>query len=351
MLAPVVHILPMTKIRRHRLLPVAGRVLVRKGQNVNPIDVIAEANLQPHHVQLDVARSLGIPIGDADRYLEREVGETVTEGDLLAGPVGWNKRVLRAPCSGRIILSGNGKILLEVEEPPFQIQAGLPGVIASLIPGRGAVVESVGSLVQGVWGNGVVGFGILYVLLKKPEDILTMDQIDPELRGKVILAGYCGEDQVLQTLSELPIQGLILSSMDASLIPLAEELTFPVVVIDGFGLLAMNSLAYNLLRTSSDREIAMNAEKRDAYTTQRPEILISLPVDQTVREPRDATMFSPGQRVRIVRAPHQAHIGTLLAIKPGLEALPSGIKAKIAEIELENSKKIKLPLANLEVLE
>jgi hypothetical protein len=124
-----------------------------------------------------------------------------------------------------------------------------------------------------------------------------------------------------------------------------------VVVIDGFGLLAMNSLAYNLLRTSSDREIAINAEKRDAYTTQRPEILISLPVNQTVHEPRDATMFSPGQRVRIVRAPHQAEIGTLLAIKPGLEALPSGIKAKIAEIELENSKKIKLPLANLEVLE
>lgn len=351
MLAPVVHILPMTRIRRHRLLPVAGRVLVRKGQIVNPIDVIAETNLYPHHVLLDVARSLGVPTGDADKFLEREAGDTVSEGDVLAGPVGWNKRVLRAPCSGRLIQSGNGKILLEEEKPPFQIRAGLPGVIASLTPGRGAVVESVGSLVQGVWGNGVVGFGILSVVIKNPEDILTVDQIDLGLRGRVILAGYCGVEQVLQTLSELPIQGLILSSMDASLIPLVEELSFPVAVIDGFGLLPMNSLAFNLLRTSNDREIAVNAEKRDAYTNQRPEVLISLPVNQTIHEPRDATMFSPGQRVRIVRAPHQAQIGTLVAIKPGLDALPNGIKARTAEVELENSNKIKLPLANLEVLE
>ncbi len=351
MLAPVVHILPITRIRRHRLLPVAGRVLIRKGQNINPNDVVAEANLHPHHVLLDVAHSLGVPKGDADRYLERDAGDTVSEGDVLAGPVGWNKRVLRAPCSGRIVLSGDGKMLLEEEKPPFQILAGLPGVVAFLIPGRGAVIESVGSLVQGVWGNGAIGFGVLHVLIKKPDDILTMDQIEVDLRGKVILTGYCGEEQVLRSLSELPIQGLVLSSMDSALIPLAKEQPFPIVVTDGFGILPMNSLAYNLLRTSSEREITVNAEKRDVYTNQRPEVLISLPVDQVVQEPRDTTVFSPGQRVRIVRAPHQAKIGTLIAIKTDLDVLPNGVKAKIAEVELENSKKIKLPLANLEVLE
>jgi hypothetical protein len=70
-----------------------------------------------------------------------------------------------------------------------------------------------------------------------------------------------------------------------------------------------------------------------------------------VREPRDATVFSPGQRVRVVRAPYQAQIGTLVTILPGLEALPNGIKTTSAEIELENSVKVKLPLVNLEVLE
>jgi hypothetical protein len=34
MLAPVTHILPLATVQRQRVLPVPGRVLVRKGQEV-----------------------------------------------------------------------------------------------------------------------------------------------------------------------------------------------------------------------------------------------------------------------------------------------------------------------------
>ncbi len=351
MLAPVVHVLPMTRILRHRLLPITGRVLVRKGQNVSPVDIVAEAHLEPRHSLLDVARGLGVGISEADQHLEREAGEIVSEGDVLAGPVGWGKRVVRAPCSGKIILTGRGKILIEEDRIPYQLLAGLPGEVVSLIPGRGAVVESIGALVQGVWGNNKINFGLLRVLIKNTEDILTVDQLDIDLRESVVFAGYCGDEQVLHAAAELPLRGLILSSMAASLIPLAEEISLPIVIIEGFGLLPINSSAFNLLITSDRREIAVNAEKIDPYANQRPEIFISLPVNQMVHEPRDATLFSPGQKVRIVRAPYQSQIGTLITLKPGLEALPNGIKAILAEIELENSIKVKLPLVNLEVLE
>lgn len=351
MLAPVVHILPMTRIRRHRVLPIAGRVLVRKGQNVSAIDVVGEANLEPRHILLDLARGLGVGLSDADQYLDRQAGETVSEGDVLAGPVGWGKRVVRAPCSGKIILTGRGKVLIEEDVEPFQLLAGLPGEVVSLIPGRGAVIESIGALVQGVWGNGQINFGLLRVLIKKVEDIITVDQLDIDLRGTVVFAGYCGEEQVLHAAAELPLRGLILSSMTASLIPLAEEIPIPIIVIEGFGLLPINSSAFNLLITSDRREIAVKAEKMDNYSNERPEVFISLPINQMVHEPRDATLFSPGQKVRIVRAPYQSQIGTLITLRPGMEALPNGIKTTSAEVELENSIKVKLPLANLEVLE
>ena len=351
MLAPVVHVLPMTRIRRHRLLPLTGRVLVRKAQTVSPVDVIAEAQLEPRHQLLDIARGLGVAIGEADKLVQREAGETVAEGDVLAGPVGWGKRVVRAPCNGKIILTGRGKMLIEEDRTPYQLLAGLPGEIISLIPGRGGVVESIGALVQGVWGNGRVNFGPLRTLINKGEDILTVDQFDIDLRESVVFAGFCGDEQVLRAAAELPLRGLILSSMAAALIPAAEEISIPIVVIEGFGLLPINSSAFNLLITSEQREIAVNAEKMDAYANQRPEVFISLPVSRTVHEPREATLFSPGQKVRIVRAPYQSQIGTLVTLKPGLEVLPSGIKATSAEVELENSIKVKLPLANLEVLE
>jgi transcription antitermination factor NusG len=333
------------------LLPLTGRVLVRKGQNVAPIDVIAEAQLEPRHRLLDIARGLGLGIGEADKNIQREAGETVSEGDVLAGRIGWGKRVVRAPCTGKIILTGRGKMLIEEDRAPYQLLAGLPGEVISLIPGRGAVVESIGALVQGVWGNGQVNFGLLRILIKNGEDILTVDQLDIDLRESVVFAGYCGDEQVLRIAAELPLRGLILSSMAASLIPLAEEISLPIVVIEGFGLLPINSAAFNLLITSDQREIAVNAEKMDTYANQRPEVFISLPVNQMVHEPRDATLFSPGQKVRIVRAPYQSQIGTLITLKPELEVLPNGIKATSAEIELENSIKVKLPLANLEVLE
>lgn len=351
MLAPVTHVLSMTRILRHRLLPVTGRVLVRKGQTLEPLDVVAEANLEPKHILIDAARGLGVRIADIDQYITREAGESVSEGDVLAGPVGWGKRVVRSPHSGKIILSGRGKILIEEDNAPYQLLAGLPGEVVSLIPGRGVVVESIGALAQGVWGNGKINYGQLRVLIKKVEDILTVDQLDIDLRETVVFAGYCGDEQVLRLAADLPLRGLILSSMASTLIPFVEELPFPVVILEGFGLLPVNSSAFNLLITSDRREIALNAEKMDKYASQRPEVFISLPVNQMVHEPRDATQFSPGQKVRVVRAPYQSQIGTLVTLKPGLEVLPNGIKAISAEIELESSIKVKLPLANLEVLE
>jgi hypothetical protein len=318
---------------------------------VSAVDVIGEANQNPKHVLLDLVRGLGVGISEVDQHLQRDAGDVVAEGDVLAGPVGWGKRVVRAPCSGKIILSGRGKLLLEEEGSPKQVLAGLPGEVISLIPGRGAVVESIGALVQGVWGNGAINFGLLRVLIKKVEDILSVEQLDIDLRGTVVFGGYCGDEQVLRAAAELPLKGLILSSMSSSLIPIAREIPLPIVVVEGFGLLPLNSAAFNLLVTSDRREIALNAEESDAYTGQRPEVFISLPVNQMVHEPKDATIFSPGQKVRVTRAPYQSQIGTLMSLKPGLEALPNGIKTKSAEVELESSIRVKLPLVNLEVLE
>lgn len=351
MLAPVVHVLPMTRIRRHRLLPITGKVLVRKGQTVSALDVIGEANQNPKHVLLDITRGLGVDFYEVDQYTQRNAGDIVAEGDILAGPVGWGKRVVRAPSSGRIILSGRGKMLLEEESPARQVLAGLPGEVISLIPGRGAVVESIGALVQGVWGNDQVNVGMLRVLIKKVEDILLVEQLDIDLRGTVVFGGYCGDEQVLRAAAELPLKGLILSSMSSKLIPIAQEIPLPIIVVEGFGLLPINSSAFNLLVTSESREITVNAEIVDPYSGQRPEAFISLPVNQVVHEPKDATIFSPGQKVRITRAPYQSQIGTLMSLKPGLEVLPNGIKVQAAEIELESSIRVKLPLVNLEVLE
>ena len=115
MLANVTHILPLTTIRRERLLPIPGRVVVRQGQKVKPLDVIAEANLAPDHLLLQVARGLGLSSEEADQRIERHAGDEVVEGDVIASRGGIARRVVRSPASGRIVMVGDGLVLLEVE--------------------------------------------------------------------------------------------------------------------------------------------------------------------------------------------------------------------------------------------
>ena len=384
MIAPVTHILPFTTIQRERSLPLPGRVLVRRGQRVDPSDAVAEATLTPEHLVLDIAKGLALSRDRADEQIQRKAGEQVSEGDVLAGPVGITRRVVRAPRAGRVLIAGNGQMLLQVESRPFQLRAGIPGVVVGLILERGVVIENKGALVQGVWGNGRIDYGSLHVLASRPDHDLSPDQLDASLRGAVVFAGYCDQAEVLKKAAEAPLKGLILSSMASALIPVAMRMPYPIVVIEGFGLLPMNSAAFNLLTGSDRREVALNAEAWDRYANRRPEVFIPMgggppptpperggeespptPLDKGGGESRPATLsvaarlgkggeeiveFAVDQRVRVVRAPHKSQIGTIARLLPGMQVFPSGVQGRAAEVRLEDGNKAILPLANLEVL-
>ena len=103
MQVPVVNILPLTTIERERVLPIPGRVVARQGQKVAPRDVIAETDLSPEHLILNIAQGLGVSIDQADDAIQRVTGDDVKEGDIIAGPIGITRRVVRAPIDGRIM--------------------------------------------------------------------------------------------------------------------------------------------------------------------------------------------------------------------------------------------------------
>jgi hypothetical protein len=346
----ITHILPIATIRRERFLPVPGRVVVRRGQHVNPSDVVAEAVTEPEHILMDIGRGLGLPAQEADRYLTCKDGDQVGAGDVLAGPVGVARRVVRAPHDGTVVVSGEGQLLLQLALPPYELKAAYQGIVSDLIGDRGVIIETTGALIQGVWGNGRTGFGLLNVLIKAPDDQLLPSHLDVSLRGAVVLGGYCENEEVFRVGNDLPLRGLILASMHARLLPAANQVEYPVIILEGFGKIPMNSAAFKLLASSERRDVMMNANRWDHYKGTRPEVLMAVPPATKTELPDETGIIAAGKRVRVISPPYQGKLAVVVSTPGGLTVLPSGISAPAAQVRFEDDETAFVPLANLDLM-
>jgi hypothetical protein len=187
-------------------------------------------------------------------------------------------------------------------------------------------------------------------LIEEPDEVLTADRLDVSLRGSVILGGHVRDADTLRVAADLPIRGLIVSSLPASLISSGYQMRYPILVLDGFGTIPMNSAAFKLLTTNNKREVTVNAEHFDRYSGNRPEVIIPLPVTSEPDEPLPYEPFAVGQTIRMRRPPHTGMIGTISGLPRGLSVLPSGLRAPAADVKLENGDSVLVPLVNLEVV-
>lgn len=349
MLAPVTHILPLTSIRRSRALPVSGRVLVSVGRDVKPSDVIAEAVIPSGHMVLDIRRGLGISQASAaERCIVRQQGDKLEKGDVIAESDGLFSRIVRAPVDGEIVSISGGQVLLRVRATTIKVQAGFPGTVVETIADRGAVIEANGALIQGMWGNGYADTGMLLMVTQTRDEELERQKIDVSMRGAVLLAGHCSNADALRAGGELPVRGLILSSMAAELVPVASSLKYPILIVEGFGKIPMNEAAFKLLSTSEKRDISVNAGLNPA-TGERPELIIPLPASGQAAPETD--YFAPGKTVRIQGAPYAGKVGTLAQVRQGLFTLPNGLKVPAGDVQIDNDTRVTVPLANLEIIE
>lgn len=350
MLAPITNILPQAVVQRLRVLPRAGQVKVRQGQTVRATDVVAVTSLEPKHVMLDASSGLGVSRANAREYIERYEGEMVVEGDVIARKTGLFSRVVRSPVAGKIVLMTDGYIFIEVVQEQFQLQAGIPGEVKELVHEMGAVIETVGALIQGSWGNGKIDTGVLNVMSEQPDEMLLPEQIDIDLRGAILMAGRVESADIFRRAADQNVQGMILGSIPSELIPTARRLPYPLLLTDGFGNRPMNSAAFRLLLTSNRRDVALNAEPFDVDTAARPEVLIPLPAAPQVENAPAVGRLEAGQRVRVTRDPHRGVTGKIESIPPGKSMFSNGLRLQAVKIRLESGEFLLVPQANVEIV-
>jgi len=344
------HVLPMTSVRRERRLPMPGNIAVRVHEKVQAADVVAEAEEPPRHLFLDIARGLGITPAEAARALRVELGSRVEAGQVLAGPVGIARRTLRAPSDGRALQLSGGRLLFEARPLSFAVHAGFPGEVVATDGSRIVTIETHGALLQGVWGNGRRGWGVMRVIGEGPGEHLLTDKLDIILRGAILVAGTCDHPAPLHQATELSVRGLILGTIAAELLAVTRRLPYPVLLTEGFGNAPISAPAYSLLSSNAGREVAVEAVGGDPFGYQQPEVIIPLTGSQMLDRPERVIPLATGVRVKVIRGPQRSAVGVIRELIDRAEPYPSGILARSAAIQVEGQGLIVVPQANLEVV-
>ncbi|HLD93377.1 MAG TPA: hypothetical protein VI703_04165 [Anaerolineales bacterium] len=350
MITPVSHVQSQTTLRRRRLLPVEGLVLVNDGDAVQSTDHVARADLDVRHLILDAARSLGISADQANPLIQRAVGEEVEEGTILAGRRGIGSRQLRAPANGRVVAINGAQILLQTSSESSILQARVPGEIIDIEPGRGVTIEIVCAWVQGIWGNHGLGDGVLQIVGSEPNQHLTADLIDISQRGVILVAGYCDERQVLELAAQVPIRGLVLGSLTTRLFPVAQRQPYPIITLEGFGQVPMNSVAFDLLANHDGDKATLNAQAVNPENGDRPEVIIPVKEANQSRPPETVQPFRVGQTVRVLAGLGKSRVGKITGLLPPSTVYPSGLRAPGALVAFPDQGEGRHPLANLELI-
>jgi hypothetical protein len=350
---PETRVLPLTVIRRERLLPMPGKVLVNPGERLQASQVVAEAEVSGEVSVVNVAQLLRVPPARAYKYVKVREGADVTRNTVIASKGLTSAGRVKSPVKGFVyrIDRATGRVLIKVVSRPYELTAYLAGTVTNVIGGRGVLVEATGALVQAAIGFGGESYGVLQVVSNRPTDPMRSRAIDVTMHGAIIVGGAWFDEAVLQQAIQMQVRGLIAGSMDGGMLEAARLAPFPILLTEGLGHIPMTAPIFRLLKSNVGREVSISALTRTRWGVQRPEILIPLPSDSRPEPPAVGVPLAVGVRVRVLRGARQSKVGQVTSIPEQSQQIESGAKVRCAEVDLGGDDgHVMIPFANLEIL-
>lgn len=346
---------PLTIIKREVVLPdeAQGQVSAKQGQRVDVRDVIANGIMPARHLILDVAAFFKVRNETKlAEWIRVERGDRVEEGDVLAGKsVSRGKRLL-SPAGGIVAAIEGGRIIVQEIPEIIDLEAGVRGRVTGIIPGRGADVEAVGALVQGVWGNNRRTIATLRAEPQGGIASIVEDEFDMTYRGVVLLTDKPVNETVLRLLEARGIVGLIAPSMEVALMGAVMEVNSAILLTEGFGQMGMSRPVYSTLTQFEGQQVTLDAYMPSRWETRYPEVIVNYTPrgEERPSRPNPTLALRPGLTVRVTRAPYAGQTGRVVDVPNDPQPLPNGLRVPAARVELLAGETVFVPLTNLEVL-
>ena len=348
---------PLTNVRRERVLPLPGEILVEEGDQVEPMQVVARTEVPGDSHILPIARLLGLPTAKVDRCLRVKSGEAVEKGQIVARRGRWFGPAVRSPIDGWVVFSGGGRLLIEAEPTLFELKAYIPGTVTNVVEPHGLVIETTGAVAQGVWGSGGEGLGVLKRMAEQPDDVLRGEQIDPACHGMILIAGAGLDEHVIKQAEMFQVRGIVVGGLSPRLVERFERSPFPIVVTEGIGEVPMSLPIFQLLTTNDGREAVISGNVQYRWPLIRPEVVIPLPAAALSESPfssdslgQPGSPLTVGMPVRVLRAPYMGMAGEVVGLPSEPRYIETGARVHGAEVDFGGDEIAFVPLLNIEVL-
>jgi len=341
----------LTRIRRERLLPQNGEVVVRVGQDVTPMQVVARTALETDFYLLPASDQLNVAPADLSEYLLVDEGTIVEQGMTLAEKKQLlGRKTVTSPVDGVVADVSNGRIILKQTLDWLELRAMLKGrVISSIALDRGVVIETTGSLIQAMWGSGQEAYGTIKMASESAHAPLDVNELNGETAGRILVSGKIDEVDILARAEESNVRGLIAGSMPASICQMAASFSFPVILTDGIGDQSMAQPIFQLLQASEGQEASLFGQLED-FSGNRPEIIIPTEAGPGVEAPPLNKPVAIGQTVRILRAPYSSQVGQVVRIYRHAQMTPIQIRAYGVDVRLPDGQVVFVPHANFDII-
>jgi len=359
-----------TIIRKTRRLPIKGEVLVREGDMVEADTVVARAYLPGILQTVRVAQTLGIEPKQIREVLKVKEGDTVEKEQVIAetkGFFGLFRGICKSPVRGTVELISPVTGHVGVREPPtvIEVNAYVRGRVVQVMPEEGAVIETQGAFVQGIFGVGGERQGILRMLVQSPDEVLTEAHLTDDLAGAIVVGGAGIESGALRKAARLGIVGIVAGGIrDADLVEFLgfdigvaitgqEDIPLSIIVTEGFGVMRMAQRTFNLLKRLEGQRASINGATQIRAGVIRPEIVVPLEVAEHPLEAMptaESQQLNIGVPIRIIREPYFGKLGRVRALPPDLVEIESGARVRVLEAELEDGTVVTVPRANVEII-
>jgi hypothetical protein len=356
-------------IRKRRLLPIKGEVLVGKGETVRAEQVVARTDLPGDVETVNVINKLGIDREDVFEYMLKKEGEQVKKGEPIAESkpfIRWFKATCTSPVDGVVekISDVTGQVLIRQKPRPVEISAYIDGKVVEVFEGEGVAVETCCAFIQGIFGVGKEKAGEILIAAASPDEILDADKTPADCRGKIVVGGSLVTREAIAAANKGGAVGIVAGGMHAKTlneilgydlgvaITGAEDIPTTIVCTEGFGQITMATRTFDLLKSLEGRRASISGATQIRAGVIRPEIIV--PVEGEVRktaEEAEAGALKTGDLVRIIREPHFGQIGEVTSLPPELTKVESETMVRILRVKFPDAREVTLPRANIELIE